>query len=48
MEKALAEDLESAGYTVLNTVKWSHEYDSEVWSSVGDLMGTGFNGDSYL
>jgi hypothetical protein len=34
MEKALADDLVSAGYTVLNTVKWSHPYDPEVWSSV--------------
>ena len=34
MEKALAEALATAGYDVLNDVKWAHSYEPEVWQSV--------------
>jgi hypothetical protein len=34
MEKALAEELREAGYTVLNQVKWSHRHDPAVWGLV--------------
>jgi hypothetical protein len=34
MEKALAETLERAGYTVLNTVKWNHAIDEDAWTAV--------------
>jgi hypothetical protein len=33
LEKALANALQEAGHTVLNTVKWRHEYNSESWSA---------------
>jgi hypothetical protein len=34
MEKALADELTRAGYTVLNTVAWSHAPEEVVWTSV--------------
>jgi len=34
MEKALAEDLAAAGYTVLNTVKWKPALDPILWAPV--------------
>lgn len=34
MEKALAEDLAAAGYTVLNTVKWKPALDPALWAPV--------------
>jgi hypothetical protein len=34
MEKALAEELATAGYTVLNTVKWRHPLDPVLWAPV--------------
>jgi hypothetical protein len=34
MEKALAEELNQAGYRVLNTVKWKHPYDPAIWETV--------------
>ena len=43
MEKALADDLARAGYTVLNTVKWSHTHDPEVWSSVRSAFAERFS-----
>lgn len=34
MEKALAEELAAAGYTVLNTVKWKPPLDAALWEPV--------------
>lgn len=34
MEKQLAADLKAAGYEVLNTVKWSHDIDPELWKPI--------------
>ncbi|MGQ3354438.1 MAG: hypothetical protein ACT6XY_03810 [Phreatobacter sp.] len=34
MEKQLALDLKAAGYALLNTVKWSHTIDPELWKPV--------------
>jgi hypothetical protein len=34
MEKQLAVDLKAAGYTLLNTVKWRHKIDRDLWSPV--------------
>lgn len=42
MEKALAEDLVTAGYEVLNTVKWKHPYDAETWNRVREAFAEHF------
>jgi len=34
MEKQLARDLKDVGYAVLNTVKWRHDVDPELWKPV--------------
>lgn len=34
MEKQLAEDLGKVGYTLLNTVKWRHKVDAELWKPI--------------
>ena len=42
MEKALAEALASAGYDVLNEVKWSHPFDEAVWATVREAFSEHF------
>jgi len=42
MEKQLAEDLAAAGYHVLNTVKWSHDLDPELWKPVREAFAEHF------
>ncbi len=34
LEKTLAEELSKAGYEVLNTVRWKHETDPDLWKTV--------------
>ena len=34
MEKQLALDLKACGYAVMNTVKWSHDVDPDLWKPV--------------
>lgn len=34
MEKQLATDLKAAGYMVLNTVKWPHSVDPDLWKPI--------------
>jgi hypothetical protein len=34
MEKQLALDLKAAGYEVMNTVKWSHDVEPELWKPI--------------
>jgi hypothetical protein len=41
-EKVLAEELKEAGYDVLNTVKWPHACDQEIWRTVKAAFATEF------
>ena len=38
----LAEELEAAGYDVMNEVKWSHPHDEAVWVAVRDAFAEHF------
>jgi hypothetical protein len=42
MEKALADDLTSAGYTVLNTVKWRWKLDEAAWQPIRNAFAAHF------
>lgn len=42
MEKALADELAAAGYTVLNTVKWKPPLDPVLWAPVRAAFATHF------
>ncbi len=42
LEKALADALKEAGYTVFNSVKWKHNYDALVWAKTVDAFANHF------